>query len=104
MRARFDGLSGNRYLIDPRSNDSASCEGFIQSRTGRTGQIDSTRHLGYLPCPIMNTSTGAETERSDPSLRLDDARASVALGIVCPMANEEDSAERFVREVLSHCA
>jgi dolichol-phosphate mannosyltransferase len=29
--------------------------------------------------------------------------ATIKLGIVCPMANEEDSALRFVRAVLQHC-
>lgn len=51
----------------------------------------------------MNATTSAETPRSEPSLPIEDSRSAVALGIVCPMANEEDSAERFVRDVLVHC-
>jgi dolichol-phosphate mannosyltransferase len=31
------------------------------------------------------------------------ATASVNLGVVCPMANERDTAEKFVREVLAAC-
>jgi dolichol-phosphate mannosyltransferase len=30
--------------------------------------------------------------------------SEIRLGIVCPMANEEESAEKFVREVLAQCA
>src|SRR5215217_8050474 len=29
--------------------------------------------------------------------------SEISLGVVCPMANEEESAERFVREVLAQC-
>jgi dolichol-phosphate mannosyltransferase len=29
--------------------------------------------------------------------------SEIALGIVCPMANEEESAQQFVNEVLGHC-
>ena len=32
------------------------------------------------------------------------ATSGVNLGVVCPMANERDTAERFVREVLAACA
>lgn len=31
------------------------------------------------------------------------SRATINLGIVCPMANELDSAEAFIAQVLSHC-
>ena len=31
------------------------------------------------------------------------ATTNINLGVVCPMANERDTAERFVREVLAAC-
>src|SRR5215207_2575618 len=31
------------------------------------------------------------------------ATSNVNLGVVCPMANERDTAERFIREVLAAC-
>ena len=30
--------------------------------------------------------------------------SQISLGVVCPMANEEPTAVKFVREVLAHCA
>ncbi len=40
---------------------------------------------------------------ASPAVSLDTDTGRVRLGVVCPMANERDSAERFVREVLAAC-
>ena len=37
------------------------------------------------------------------AVSLDTKTRRVRLGVVCPMANERDTAERFVREVLAAC-
>ncbi|HEX7956363.1 MAG TPA: glycosyltransferase [Pyrinomonadaceae bacterium] len=40
---------------------------------------------------------------ASPAVSLDTAASRVRLGVVCPMANERDTAERFVREVIAAC-
>ncbi len=50
------------------------------------------------PERILSTSSLASRAYS-----VETGAASVSLGVVCPMANERDSAEAFVREVLAAC-
>jgi dolichol-phosphate mannosyltransferase len=51
----------------------------------------------------MDANTPGAASRIEVSPAVEAARAAVTLGIVCPMANEEACAERFVREVLCQC-
>ena len=48
-----------------------------------------------------NLSTSVVASRAVP---VEPATAGISLGVVCPMANERDTAEGFVREVLAACA
>src|SRR5215207_4140913 len=47
---------------------------------------------------ILLTSVAASR-----AVRVEPVTSNVNLGVVCPMANERDTAERFVREVLAAC-
>ena len=56
-----------------------------------------------FPSPIMAPNAPVVESPLHSSSSLPHARSAVSLGIVSPMANEEETAERFVREVLHHC-
>jgi dolichol-phosphate mannosyltransferase len=51
----------------------------------------------------MESNTRGALPRAEASPPHEEVRSAVSLGIVCPMANEEDTAESFVRAVLTHC-
>jgi len=50
-----------------------------------------------------NLLTSVVASRAVPVEPIESATSCISLGVVCPMANERDTAEAFVREVLAAC-
>src|SRR4051794_40690118 len=95
MRARFGGLSDNRYLSETVEHDCARNvfrhsrlrQKIIESWRTLIRKIDTIRHVGYLPVPDMNENLSGATRHVEASASSSDARAAASLGIVSPMAN-----------------